>query len=204
MRYLKNLCLILSVSLLSGTAVFADPYTFTKQDFIEYGIYFSPRSTVRSTKLLTLRAGDITGYYAKFFPSIKDVPSQRQALQLTTLRGAVRVRRNDDTGLVVIRDTHNSKKRIGTKKLDVTFENGICTDAAGTSSPCAVHLLLTTNKPDKNTLRQSRTLRITTSTGLSFRYKSLSYDGGKPLNLPALNRTPAINNYAWEWRPSVK
>jgi hypothetical protein len=203
MKYLNNLFLTLSVSLLSCTAVFAEPYTFTAQDFIEYGIYFSPSGGARSSKLLTLRAGDITGYYAKYFPSIKDVPSQRQALELVTPRGTVRVRRNDNVGLVVIRDTHNSKKRIGTKRLDVTFERGICTDADGNSSRCAVHLRLTTNKPDSITLRQSRTLRITTSTGLSFRYKSLTYDGGKPFP-PALNRTPAINNYAWEWRAGVK
>jgi hypothetical protein len=202
MKYLNTLFLSLSISVLASTAVFAEPYTFTAQDFIEYGIYFSPNGRARSTKLLTLRAGDIKGYYAKYFPTFKDVPSQRQALELVTPRGTVRVRRNDNVGLVVIRDTHNSKKRIGTKRLDVTFEKGKCTDEAGNTSPCSIHLRLTTNKPDVMTVRQSRTLRISTSTGLTFRYKSLTYDGRKPFP-PDLNRTPAITNYAWEWRPSV-
>jgi len=204
MKLLNKLFLSLSIFVMTDSAVFAAPYTFTAQDYIEYGIYFSPRGADFSTKLLTVRAGDINGYYAKFFPSIKDIPSQRQSLELKTPRGAVRVRRNDNVGLVVIRDTHNSKKRQGTKRLDVTFERGICTHVDGNSSGCAVHLRLTTNKPDIDTVRQSRTLRITTSTGLSFRYKSLFTDGGKPLNLPALNRSPSIVNFAWEWRPSIK
>jgi hypothetical protein len=204
MKLLDKIFLSLSVFVMTDSAVFAAPYTFTAQDYIDYGIFFSPRGADESRRLLTLRAGDINGYYAKFFPSIEDVPSQRQSLELRTPRGSVRVRRSDNEGLVVIRDTHNSRRRQGTKRLEVTFERGICTDADGNSSPCAVHLRLTTNRPDIGTVRQSRTLRITTSTGLSFRYKSLFTDGGKPLNLPALNRSPSIVNFASEWRRSIE
>jgi hypothetical protein len=82
----------------------------------------------------------------------------------------------------------------------VTFQNGTCTDAAGVSSSCVVHLLLTTKKPDRFVTRQPRLLKITTSTGLSFRYKSLLVDGGKPFPIN-IEQYPVINNYAWEWRP---
>jgi hypothetical protein len=186
----------------SATAV-AAPYTFTPSDYIEYGIYFSPRGSLRppNPKLLTIRFGDIERYYAEYFPQVKEVPTRKQQLRLSTPRGSIWINRNDNEGLTVVRDTYRSRGRGGTKLLDVHFEGAQCRDAAGTVSTCSVTLLLTTEGPDRGVSRRSRTLQITSSTGLSFRYKSVGYDGGKPLNLPLLNRTPVISNYAWEWRP---
>ncbi len=204
MRTTQKLMLSVMTTLVSLGAVSAEPYTFTPQDYIEYGIYFSPKgySNSTSSKLLTLRAGDINGYYSTFFPDFKDVPTERQLLRLKTARGSVIVNRKDSEGLVVTRDTHNSRKRRGTKLLDVTFENGTCTDASGVTSSCVVHLELTTKKPDRFVTRQPRLLKITTSTGLSFRYKSLLVDGSKPFPIN-IEQYPVINNFAWEWRPSL-
>jgi transposase len=198
------LALLATFSYLSTLTAQADPYTFTPKDFIEYGIYFAERGNgrVRAHKLLELRYGDIEGYYRSFLPKVKpeQIPSRSQRLKLKTAKGSVQVRRNDDTGVTVTRDVWNEKKRSGTKRLEVRFENATCTDAQGTSSPCSVDLLLTTDVPDKLVVREARTLLITTSTGLSFRYRSPRVDGGKPLNRALINRSPVISNYAWEWR----
>jgi len=183
----------------------AAPYTFTERDFIEYGIYFSPGGHPRSQKawkLLTLRVGDINGYYGEYFPKIKDIPTQKQSLRLRTRRGAVVVNRNDSLGITVTRDTYNEKKRTGTKRIEVKFQDGTCTDAAGVKSPCAVDLVLTTDGPDDGASRERRKLVITTSTGLSFTYRTRRYVAGTPLT-PADCRAPVVNNYAWEWRPGV-
>jgi hypothetical protein len=178
----------------------AEPYAFTSNDFIEYGIYFSPGGNQKSYKLLTLRFGDIEGYYAEYFPQFKP-DTRKQALKLVTKRGTVRVNRDDNDGVTVVRDTFNEKKRIGTKRLDVTFEQGVCTDSAGVTSACSVSLTLTADGPDRGVVRPPRTLTITTSTGLSFRYRSARHDGGRPINLARLRRMATISNYAWEWRP---
>lgn len=197
--YLTSLAALVS----SISAAVAAPYTFTPSDYIEYGIYFSPRGSIRlpNPKLLTIRSGDIEGYYAEYFPTIKEIPTRKQQLRLSTPRGSVSINRNDNEGLTVTRETYQPKGRGGTKLLDVRFEGARCRDAQGVESTCSVTLLLTTDGPDRGVNRRSRTLRITTSTGLSFRYKSVGQDGGKPLNRPLLNRTPVINNYAWQWRP---
>lgn len=181
----------------------AAPYTFTENDYIEYGIYFSEGRGATASKLLTLRYGDIDTYYAEKLPWVKTVPTARQELRLTTKRGSIRVLRNDNTGVTVTRDTYNEKKRTGTKRLEIRFDNGRCTDKAGVRSPCSVELSLRTNEPDRAVIRQRRILRITTSSGLRFTYRSLRSDGSKPLS-PALRLAPAINNYAWEWRPAVE
>lgn len=180
----------------------AEPYTFTSRDYIEYGIYFSPRGSVtpKKPKLLTIRFGDMEGWYAEYFPWVKRVPSQKQELWISTSRGSIAINRNDNEGLVVTRETYKPSGRGGTKLLDVRFEGARCRDAEGVESTCSVTLLLTTDGPDRGVKRRSRTLRITSSTGLSFRYKSVGSDGGKPLNLPLLNRTPSIVNFAWEGR----
>ncbi len=177
----------------------AEPYTFTPDDYIEYGIYFSEGRQSHATKLLTLRYGDITGWYQEYYPEIEDIPSPRQSLSLKTARGSVIVNRNENVGVTVTRDTYNERKRTGTKRLEVRFEKATCIDRSGTRSRCVAELLLKTNGPDRGTVRQRRILRITTSTGLNFTYRSLRSDGGKPLP-PALRYSPAINNYAWEWR----
>jgi len=192
-----------SALLFSTSPAWAAPYTFTEQDFIEYGIYFSAGPRDRGGKLLTIRSGNIEGYYAEYFPEVKEVPTQKQALRLRTSRGSVIVNRNDNVGLTVTRDTWNEKKRTGTKRLEVNFQDATCTDAAGLSSPCVVDLLLTTDGPDKGVKRARRTLTISTSTGLSFTYRARRRDGGKPFT-PADLRSPVVNNFAWEWRPGVQ
>jgi hypothetical protein len=192
--------------LFTSSPALAAPYTFTSQDFIEYGIYFSPGGRhTRAVKLLTVRFGDIDAYYNKFFPDVnpKHIPGQAQTLRLRTPRGSVIVNRNDNVGLSVTRDTWNEKKRTGTKRLDVSFQNATCTDAAGVASPCAADLVLTTEGPDKGVVRPRRVLTITTSTGLSFTYRTRLRDGGKPFT-PADFRAPVVNNYAWEWRPAYE
>lgn len=180
----------------------AEPYTFTSRDYIEYWIWFSPRGSVtpKKPKLLTIRFGDMEGWYAEYFPWVKRVPSQKQELWISTPRGSIAINRNDNEGLVVTRETYKPLGGGGTKLLDVRFEGARCRDAEGVESTCSVTLLLTTDGPDRGVKRRSRTLRITSSTGLSFRYKSVGSDGGKPLNLPLLNRTPSIVNFAWEGR----
>lgn len=200
---LKSICISLGVLLASSPCpAFSMPYEFTPQDYIEYGIYFSPGGGKRSSKLLTLRFGDAEAYYSEYFPQFTP-PTRRQSLRLTTKRGSVRVNRNDNEGVTVIRDTFDPSKRTGTKRLDVNFANGICTDSAGVVSPCAVSLTLTADSPDRGTVRQPRKLTITTSTGLAFSYRSPRLDGSKPSNPARIRRLPAINNYAWEWRPAL-
>jgi hypothetical protein len=187
---------------LSVDAALAAPYTFTPADHIEYGIYFgAPR--VRAGKLLTIRYGDINWFYAKYFPWVKTVPTRKQTLRLRTPRGSVIVNRNDNVGLTIARETHDEKKRQGTKRLEVSFQHATCTDAAGISSPCSAELILTTDGPDRGVVRPPRTLTITTSTGLSFTYRSRLQDGGRPIT-PAQRRAPTINNYAWEGRPAFE
>lgn len=202
MRNATLFILALGVFLTSTPLASAAPYTFTPQDFIDYGIYFSPRGSLQfpHRKLLTIRFGNIEGWYAEYIPGFKNIPKPTQQLRLSTPRGSVRVNRNDNVGLTVTRDTYRSKGRGGTKLLDVSFERGRCRDASGVLSQCAVTLRLTTDGPDRGVVRQSRTLRITTSTGLKFRYRSVAVDGGKPLNRPLLDRTPVIINFATEWR----
>jgi hypothetical protein len=180
----------------------AAPYAFTADDYLEYGIYFSEGRGAPSSKLLTIRYGDIGGYYAEYLPWVTSVPTRRQELNLKTKRGSIRVDRNDNVGLTVTRDTYNERKRTGTKRLEIRFEKGRCISSSGVRSACSVRLSLRTNGPDRAVIRQRRILRMSTSSGLSFTYRSLRSDGSKPLN-PALRRSPAINNYAWEWRPSV-
>ncbi len=199
---MKKAALLLISILLAPLSLAAEPYTFTPNDYIEYGIYFSARgsSTNSHKKLLTLRYGDIEAYYARFFPDISKVPTPKQQLRLRSKRGSVQVNRNDNIGVTVTRDTHNERRRTGTKRLEIRFENATCTDQEGVTSPCVADLLLVTERPDKGVVRQPRTLTITTSSGLTFRYRSIRQDGGKPLNLPLLRRTPSIANYAWEWR----
>jgi hypothetical protein len=189
--------------LFSTSPAWAAPYTFTEQDFIGYGIDFSAGPRDRGGRLLTILSGNIEGYYAEFFPEVKEVPSRKQALRLRTSRGSVIVNRNDDVGLTVTRDTWNEKKRTGTKRLEVNFQNATCTDADGLSSPCVVDLLLTTDGPDKGVIRARRTLTITTSTGLSFTYRARRRNGGKPFTRADL-RSPVVNNFATEWRPGTQ
>jgi hypothetical protein len=180
----------------------AEPHTFTSRDYIEYFIWFSPRGSVtpKKPKLLNIRFGDMEYWYAKYFPWVKRVPSQKQELWISTSRGSIAINRHDNEGLVVTRETYKPSGGGGTKLLDVRFEGARCRDAEGVESTCSVTLLLTTDGRDRGVKRRSRTLRITSSTGLSFRYRSVGYDGGKPLNLPLLNRTPSIVNFAWEGR----
>ena len=192
-----------AVTLLLSSQAAAAPYSFTDQDFIEYGIYFSPGSRQRATKLLTIRFGNINGWYAKYFPDIKDIPPQQQTLRLRTRRGSVVVNRKDNLGSTVTRDTYNETKRTGTKRLDVSFQNATCTDVSGVRSPCSANLVLVTDGPDIGASRERRTLTITTSTGLSFTYRSRRYVAGTPYT-PADFRAAVINNYAWEWRPSYE
>jgi hypothetical protein len=196
----RNFIRSLGILLALHTVATAEPYAFTPNDYIEYGIYFSPGGNQKSHKLLTLRFGNIEGYYAEYLPKFKP-DTRKQALKLVTKRGAVQVNRNDNQGVTVVRDTFNEKKRIGTKRLDVTFEHGVCTDDVGITSPCSVSLTLIADGPDRGVIRPPRTLTITTSTGLSFRYRSARQDGGRPLNLARLRRMATINNYAWEWTP---
>jgi hypothetical protein len=191
----------LSSLLICSQKALAAPYSFTEQDYIEYGIYFAERARGRAVKLLTIRFGDINRYYGEYFPTIKNIPSQQQTLRLITRRGSVVVNRKDNVGLSVTRDTYNEIKRTGTKRLDVAFQNATCTDANGISSLCSAQLILTTDGPDKGVKSASRTLTITTSTGLSFTYRTRRRDGGKPFT-PADRRGPVVNNYAWEWRPA--
>jgi hypothetical protein len=198
----KALPLLLGL-LLAPFSLAAEPYTFTPDDYIEYGIFFSARgsSAGSSGKLLTLRYGDIETYYTSVIPTASKIPTPKQELRLSTARGSVRVNRNDNLGVTVTRDTHNERRRTGTKRLEIRFENGTCTDQQGVvTSPCVVDLLLETESPDKGVVRQPRTLTITTSTGLTFKYRSLRTDGGKPINLALRRRSPTINNFAWEWR----
>lgn len=185
----------------AGSPVRAAPYTFKPSDYLEYGIYFAEPGATHSTTLLTLRYGDIDGYYATFFPEFRDVPPQRQRLSLRTARGSVLVDREDNVGLEVMRETFNKKKRTGTKRLLVRFRKGVCRDEAGKRSRCSVRLLLTSDGPDEGVVREPRTLRISTSSGLRFRYRSIRSDGSRPLDRDALRRSAAITNYAWEWRP---
>jgi hypothetical protein len=49
----------------------AAPYTFTENDYLEYGIYFSEGRGAPASKLLTLRYGDIDTYYAEKLPWVK-------------------------------------------------------------------------------------------------------------------------------------
>jgi hypothetical protein len=189
---------ILSGTFFCSTEAVAAPYSFTESDYIEYGIYFSPGGRNKAVKLLTIRFGDINGYYATYFPSIKEIPTQKQTLRLRTKRGSVLVNRDDNLGLTVTRDTYNEKKRTGTKRLDVSFLNATCIDAAGVSSPCSAELVLTTDEPDKGASRGRRRLTITTSTGLSFAYRTRRRVAGTPYT-PADFRAPVVNNYAWEW-----
>jgi hypothetical protein len=193
----------LAVTLLFTSQAAAAPYTFTQQDYIEYGIYFSPGGRQNAHKLLTIRFGDIKGWYAKYQPGFKDIPTQQQTLRLRTRRGSVVVNRKDNVGLTVTRDTYNEKKRTGTKRLDVNFQNATCTDAAGLSSPCTVDLVLITDGPDIGASRERRTLTITTSTGLSFTYRTRRRVAGTPYT-PADFRAPVVSNYAWEWRPGFE
>ena len=180
----------------------AEPHTFTSRDYIEYWIWFSPRGseTPKKPKLLNIRFGDMGYWYAKYWPWVKEVPSQKQELWLSTSRGSIAINRDDNEGLVVTRETYKPSGGGGTKHLDVRFEGARCRDAGGVESTCSVTLLLTTDGPDRGVKRRSRTLQVTSSTGLSFRYKSVGSDGGKPLNRPLLNRTPSIVNFAWEGR----
>lgn len=195
--------LAVAVLLIPGTWVSAEPYTFTQRDFIEYGIYFSAGRRDPGGKLLTIRFGDIRGYYAEYLPFVKVVPTVKQRLRLKTSRGTVLVNRNDNEGLSVMRDTWNERKRTGTKRLEVRFEHGICIGPTGTSSACSVDLTLATGGPDKGVVRARRALTIKTSTGLSFTYRTRLRDGGRPYT-PADFRAPVVNNYAWEWRPQFE
>lgn len=122
--------------LLAPLSLAAEPYTFTPDNYIEYGIYFSARgiSSTSHKKLLTLRYGDIEGYYANVLKTKSKAPTPKQELRLSTKRGSVRVNRNDNIGVTVTRDTHNERRRTGTKRLEIRFENGTCTDQAGTTS----------------------------------------------------------------------
>lgn len=203
---MSKLLFALASSFVTTTCALAAPYTFTPDDYIEYGIYFAPRGDFRGKahKLLELRFGNIEGYYAEYFPDFKDVPSRRQSLKLVTRRGAIRVNQNDSVGVTVTRDTWNEKKRTGTKRLEVRFENAQCTDTGGVTQPCVVDLLLTTDGADKGIVRQPRTLILTSSTGLSFRYRSILQTGGPIRDRAAQNRAAVINNYAWEWRPGLE
>jgi hypothetical protein len=202
---MKPLATLLLGLFLAPASLAAEPYTFTPEDFIEYGIYFSaPDSATRSNgRLLTLRYGDIEAYYAfyNYFPE-QGVPSPKQELRLRSSRGSVRVNRNDNVGVTVTRDTHNERRRWGTKRLEIRFENGTCTDSEGVVSSCVIDLLLVTKRPDRGVVREPRTLTVTTSTGLRFRYRSLRQDGGKPIDLALRRISPHINNFAWEWRPT--
>lgn len=184
----------------TGSPALAAPYTFLPSDYLEYGIYFAEPGVTHGSKLLTLRYGDIDRYYATFYPDIRDIPSPCQRLFLRTDRGSVAVDREDNLGLQVMRDTFNSKKRTGTKRLSVRFRKGVCRDERGKRSRCAVKLLLTSDGPDEGVIREPRTLRISTSTGLRFRYRSIRTDGSRPLDRDALRRSATITNYAWEWR----
>jgi hypothetical protein len=192
----------LFASLLAITQAHGAPHTFTPQDYIEYGIYFaeSGRSSAKAVKLLDIRFGNLEDYYRNLLPRGAAVPSRLQILKLRTKVGSVIVNRKDNLGLSITRDSWNETKRSGTKRLEVRFENATCTDANGVSSPCIADLLLTTDKPDLNhgVIREPRTLVITTSTGLQFRYRSARIDGTKPFNLPRLRRFPVITNYAFE------
>jgi hypothetical protein len=124
-------------------------------------------------------------------------------LRLRTSRGSVLVNRDDNVGFSISRDTWNERKRTGTKRLDINFQNATCTDSAGISSPCSADLVLTTEGPDKGVVRERRILTITTSTGLSFTYRTRRRDGGRPFT-PADFRGATVNNYAWEWRPGLE
>jgi len=201
----KAITLLLGL-FLTPLSLAAEPYTFTPDDFIEYRIYFGARgsTTLSNGKLLTLRYGDVDGYYdyyTKVVQPISKLPPKQQ-LRLRTNRGSVEVNRNDNVGVTVTRDTYGEDRRGGTKRLEIRFESGTCTDQQGARSPCVVDLALVSERPDKGVVREPRTLTITTSTGLSFRYRSLRRDGGKPFNLARLRRSPTINNIAWEWRPT--
>jgi hypothetical protein len=206
---MRQFFISLSAALMLATPAVAEPYTFTPDDYIEYGIFFAPRGRNQSWKLLDLRFGNIRGWYGEYFPAITDIPSQKQSLRLVTPRGSVRVNRNDSEGLSVTRDTYTRDRRsgrgpmviLGTRRLEVNFQNGTCKDAEGSTSACSVNLVLTTDGPDRGVKREARTLSITTSTGLQFRYRSIRSDGGKPLNRAALRRSSVITNYAWQWIP---
>ncbi len=199
MRYL----VVFSLCLLTLKNAVAEPYTFTEKDFIQYGIYFTAPRARTSEKLLEVKYGDIKGWYKAIAPQVsdKDIPATSQLLKVKTAQGSIRVNRRGNAGVTIVRDTHNEAKRVGTKRLEVVFENAECTDAKGVTSLCKATLVLTTKVPDKNVIRESRALSITTTTGLSFTFRSPRSDGSKPLNLPLLRRSPAISNYAFEWRP---
>lgn len=192
------------VSLLSTSAI-AAPYEFTSKDYIEYGIYFAPRASerVKRPKLLTIRFGDIEAWYQRFVPKVRDIPALKQQLNIATSRGSVSVNRNDNEGLRVARETYKPEGKGGTKRLEVTFQNGTCSQPGLGRVPCSVELLLTTDDADKGVNRSPRTLTITTSTGLNFSYRSLRQDGFQPFTRERrrqISRSPVINNYAWEWR----
>ena len=201
---MKKIATALFTALLPLLQATAEPYTFTPEDYLEYGIYFSPRAegqSIGAVKLLNIRFGNIEGYYAEYAPQVKEVPSRAQALRLVTGRGSVRVNRKDNEGLTVTRDTYKVGKFLKTKRLEVRFEKASCTDAQGITSPCVANLVLTADAPDKGIVRAARTLEITTSTGLSFRYRARRRDGSAQ---SGLTRSAVINNYAWEWRAGNK
>lgn len=201
---IKRLFVVVLVSFVTLPAL-AAPYEFTNQDFLEYGIYFSPRAseTPRRPKLLTIRFGDIEAWYKRFLPEARDIPSLKQQLNIATSKGSVSLNRNDNVGLRVARETYKPDGQGGTKRLEVSFQNATCSQPETGRVPCSVELLLTTDYQDKGVVSSPRTLVITTSTGLSFRYRSLRRDGFQPYTRELrrlINRSPIIHNFAWEWR----
>lgn len=183
----------------------ATPYEFTDRDYIEYGIYFSPRGseTPKRPKLLTIRYGDLETWYKKLFPHVRTIPTVKQQLNIATPKGSISLNRNDNVGLRVARETFKPNGHGGTKRLEVSFQNATCSQPGTGRVPCSVELLLTSDYQDKGVVRSPRTLEITTSSGLSFRYRSIRRDGFQRYTRELrrlINRSPVINNFAWEGR----
>jgi hypothetical protein len=191
------------LSLVLSNQAAAAPYNFTPQDYIAYGIYFSPGGRQRATKLMDIRFGNIKGYYNEYLRTAKEAPTTLQYLNLKTKQGSVFINENNDQGLSVTRDVYNLVERSGTKRLDVSFNSATCTDSSGLKARCAVTLTLTTDGPDKGASSARRTMTIRTSTGLNFQYQSRAKKAGTPYTLADLRATK-IANYASDWRPSSK
>jgi hypothetical protein len=189
--------------ILTTSSASAAPYTFNQEDYLEYVIIFGKdgRSSTKASKLLNIIVGDVDSYFSGI-GARRPFPARLQVLSLKTDRGSVEVNRQDNIGLTAIRETWPKPQSPGTKLLDVRFEKATCTDANGATSPCTANLLLTTDAPDekRGLVRQARTLVITTSTGLSFRYRSAPHDLTKPFNRSRRERSPVIINYAFEKR----
>jgi hypothetical protein len=173
--------------------------TLTPDDYLYYGISLKQPGEFEGGQLLNLIYGDpqLQGIANPEFAD-RQFERPRTRFRFVDRAASIEFSRSGNDNVRVVRETFNEATRQGTKLLDVQLLDGRCRERGKPPQSCDISLILRADGADRGVKRAPRTVEISTSTGITRRFRSPRRDGSKPLDQRSYRRSAAISNFAIE------